>query len=217
MLKIMWDFICYSVIGFKDNPKNTNDIQRLSEFIEATSQKQCSTKEEMNCLFHDSKALVLEYVYYYNEKREKARRRSNIYRILIAIFGFIGLTLPILGTLVSNKEYNLAEIGYSFIIFTAVIVALKSFFGYTKAHIRYTKIQLKLEKIIIKYTIEWKQAISISYEKFTYDNKRALFRVLTQYLDESFDAICSETNTWSENIIEDEQNFIKQEAKKPQK
>ncbi len=195
-------------------------IDRLKNFIANTKVEKVKSVDDLNMLFEESRNLVFEYLSYYDKKRLSKKRQSARYRAAIWFFGLIGLTLPIVGTAFDIVKFipiikglNLAEMGYGFIMFTAVLVGLKNYVGATNGHIRYIQTQLKLENIIAINTLVWQETLmdkdnETSTDILNTDKAAQLYRVIFKLLNESYTAVESETKKWGESLNEDEARFM---------
>lgn len=188
---------------------------RLKKFINNTKNKKCETKEEFNLLFEESRDLVFEYLSYYDKKRLSKQRSAAWYRRFIWLFSLIGLSLPIIGTISDNSKF--AEYGYGFIMLTAIIFALKNFTGANKGHARYTKTQLKLEKLISIHTLDWQENLNKYNGNLSPSDIENLHKVILRFLLKAYKEILSETDQWETDMKNDENNFFNNHIPKPEK
>ena len=189
---------------------------RLKKFINKTKNRKCSTKEEFDSLFEQSRELVFDYMSYYDKKRLGKKRSAGKYKFFIWLFSLIGLSLPVLSTAFQLEDIlfdnpspiSFAEYGYGFIMLAAIIVALKNFTGASKGHARYTKTQLKLERLISLHTLDWKENLSLKNDPLSNNDKEILHKVIMRFLHKVYIEILSETNQWDIDMNNAEKNFL---------
>lgn len=185
---------------------------RLKKFIDSTKNKECNSKEDFNKLFEESRSLVFEYLKYYDKKRVEKKRSSFWYRQFIWLFGLIGLVFPIFGMAFEAERFtgikmNYVEVGYGFIMLTAVLFTLKNFTGASKGHSRYTKTQLKLDRLISLYTLDWNNSLSSVNNNLSSEDKERLHRIIFRFLYTVYREILGETNQWDLDYHHDESIF----------
>ena len=195
----------------KDDKQGNN--KRILKLIESTASLEWAEKSEqsLQTLYGECIEFIRKEVEYYDDKRNKMRRASSIFRGLGLTFGTIGFLLP----LISHADLAcLRDWGYPMLVLSTAIFTANNLFGGTSGHTRYVKAQLQLERWLTLTVIEWNR-LSNETGPFTeikvqnnaqnkpeevtveIDKNQAKFNFLMGAITEAYEIVLSETDEWS--------------------
>lgn len=136
---------------FKLLPSADNDleVQALPELKWSSSEAEASIRELFRWVEYNA---LLAQNWYLTEKSGK-KRMSKVIRASSIVLLTIGSLVPIV-SLAAPKMVHV-EWGYALLIIGAGVILLDRVFGFSSAWNRYMRTSAYLNKIIVKYQLEW--------------------------------------------------------------
>lgn len=175
------------------------DPIRLKEFSDALrvlSWDQASCKNSLVVVSDQLCNLAHAELRYYYMRRKAASRRATAFRFLAWLFGTVGVLTPVVHPLLESPPEKFLSWGFLAIALAGAFVVADTVFSGTEAHARYVTTQLKLERLLSKFQLEW-QALRVLYDSQpSPESAASLIERAIVFADSFHESLDSETAEW---------------------
>ena len=164
----------------------------------------------LDALYQYVKDRATKAIDWYLESKRDKKIWAIWLRVLAILLASAGALLPILSQIITdeNGEQIIAPAWASVaLVLAGVLVALDRFLGCSSSWIRYISTELRLQKILDEFQIDW-QCQKSKWKDAGPDNRqiRDIFGIAKQFIQQVDQLIIEETNAW----IAEFQSVLKQ-------
>lgn len=195
-------------INEQENLPNTEEPKRIKGFLDALCETQWSDDklfENLNTIFNELNKLALSDLEYYNKKRAKHGKISNLTRQTSLIFGTIGALALILQNYkpISTVLSNMVAISTACFTIAAAALAWNRLFGASGGHIRYVMAQFDLGERMVNFTLKWHewQNKNKGLQPKEIDISGA-FDLFSNFSKDIYKIVRDETQIWGKSVMD---------------
>ena len=160
-------------------------------------------EESLDSVFEHVTGKARSAITWYQQSRRPKKEGAICLRVGAILLGAAGGVLPVLSELIGKNGVTAFSPTWSSVALgvAAVFLLLDRFFGYSSAWMRYTKAELRIQRLLDCFELDWQvERLLENGETPGAEKIRKLLETARNFLDQVNQAVQEETNAWIEEF-----------------